>query len=276
MDIKTAPLWEWILLLVVSFVLAILGYALVMATDMILHSPVVTIFATLLLIALYVVFVRWFEGEWASDVLQWRGFADTGLGLAIGAGFFLVVVGLMLALGCCSLEWRGFYWAGQFSAFAMFFCVAAAEEILFRGILFRLIDRRWGFWAALIASALVFGLIHITNDNATLWSSFAIAIEAGLLLGAAYKWAGTLWLPIGIHWAWNYTQGNIFGFAVSGSDAGESLWRITTSGPDILTGGAFGAEASILSVILGTALSALFIWGYLRKTKVDVLSSPAE
>ena len=60
MDIKTAPLWEWILLLVVSFVLAILGYALVMATDMILHSPVVTIFASLLLIALYVVFVRWF------------------------------------------------------------------------------------------------------------------------------------------------------------------------------------------------------------------------
>lgn len=245
------------------------GYGLVGATDEVLSSPVATMIASLVLMGLYVLFVFLFEGEWARDVLRWRGFADTGLGLAVGALYFVVLVGLMLAIGCCSLERQAFNWPAQLRAFAMFLGVAVGEEIMFRGVLFRFIDRRWGYWVALGVSALVFGLIHISNDNATLWSSIAIAIEAGLLLGAAYKWSGTLWLPIGIHWAWNYTQGNIFGFAVSGNDAGESLYRITTSGPDLLTGGDFGAEASLLSVVLGTAVSALFIWGYLRKSKAE-------
>lgn len=151
----------------------------------------------------------------------------------------------------------------------MFFGVAVGEEVIFRGILFRWIDRRWGLTAALIVSALIFGLIHITNDNATLWGAIAIAVEAGLLLGAAYKWSGTLWLPIGIHWAWNYTQGNIFGFAVSGNDAGSSFLRVVADGPDLLTGGAFGAEASLLSVLLGLAFAALFLWLHLRKKGVN-------
>ena len=87
----------------------------------------------------------------------------------------------------------------------------------------------------------------------------AIAIEAGVLLGAAYKWSGTLWLPIGIHWAWNFTQGNIFGFAVSGNGAGESLIQATVEGPAWLTGGAFGAEASVITVIAGVLLSLFFL-----------------
>jgi len=85
-------------------------------------------------------------------------------------------------------------------------------------------------------------------------------VEAGLLLGAAYKYSGTLWLPIGIHWAWNFTQGNIFGFEVSGNDAGASFLKSTVSGPDWLTGGAFGAEASVIPVFLGLILSAWYIW----------------
>jgi hypothetical protein len=119
--------------------------------------------------------------------------------------------------------------------------------------------------AALLASSLLFGLMHIAQPGATWWSSLAIAIEAGLLLGAAYKWSGTLWLPIGIHWSWNFFQGNVFGFAVSGSDAGASLLQSRVQGPDILTGGPFGAEASILTVILGAALSAWFIVQVVRK-----------
>ena len=108
-------------------------------------------------------------------------------------------------------------------------------------------------------SGLVFGLVHITNDNATLWSSIAIALEAGLLLGAAYKWAGSLWFPIGIHWAWNFSQGNIFGFAVSGNDSGASLIQATIDGPQWLTGGAFGAEASVISMVVGLAVTAVFV-----------------
>ena len=102
--------------------------------------------------------------------------------------------------------------------------------------------------------------MHISNDNATLWSSLAIAIEAGLLLGAIYKYSGTLWMPIGVHWAWNFSQGNIFGFKVSGTDAGSSLLYSDVSGSEWLTGGAFGAEASVIAVVVGAAVSAWLVW----------------
>ena len=146
------------------------------------------------------------------------------------------------------------------SAFFLFLSVATGEEIMFRGVLFRWIDEKWGFMVALIISSVLFGIIHIFEPNATLWSSLAIAVEAGLLLGAAYKYFGTLWVPIGIHWAWNFTQGNIFGFEVSGKDVGESLLKATVSGPDFLTGGGFGAEASLIAFLLGFILSAWYIW----------------
>ena len=132
--------------------------------------------------------------------------------------------------------------------------------MLFRGIIFRLIDQQLGTVVALVVSSLIFGFAHLAEPNATVWSSAAIAIEAGLLLGAAYKFSGTLWLPIGIHWAWNFTQGNIFGFQVSGSDAGVSLLQGAVTGPDFLTGGVFGAEASAITVVLGLGLSIWFLF----------------
>ena len=92
-----------------------------------------------------------------------------------------------------------------------------------------------------------------------------IAIEAGVLLGAAYKYTNSLWFPIGIHWAWNFTQGNVFGVAVSGGDIEESILSATLSGPDIITGGSFGPEASIIALLLGSILSAFFLWKILKK-----------
>ena len=124
-----------------------------------------------------------------------------------------------------------------------------------------MIEVRWNTWIALLVSTAVFGLVHIVNPGATWWSTLAIALESGLLLGAAYKYSGTLWLPIGIHWAWNYTQGNVFGFAVSGNEFGESIISPRVEGHELLTGGIFGAEASIIAVIVGL----LFAWFYLRK-----------
>ena len=121
-----------------------------------------------------------------------------------------------------------------------------------------MIDDRWGTAVALLVSALIFGFVHISNNNATVWSSLAIAVEAGLLLGAAYKWSGTLWVPIGIHWSWNYFQGPIFGFAVSGNGT-QSLITPAIQGSDWLTGGSFGAEASIPAFVLGLALAIVFL-----------------
>ena len=257
-------IWQWALLLLACFVLAFLMYALAQASQELvsaewLRMPLAVI-ASAAMVALYALFVKWFEKHPARDIPFQRLAGDTLKGLAIGFCFFVAVVLVMTVFGIYRFEGVGMDRPVELvGAFLMFLLVAVGEEIIFRGVLFRWIDEKWGFAVALTVSALLFGLMHLPQPGATLWSSFAIAVEAGLLLGAAYKYSGTLWLPIGIHWAWNFTQGNIFGFEVSGADAGDSLIHPAVSGPDILTGGAFGAEASVITVAIGLALSVWFI-----------------
>ena len=250
MSIKSMPVWKWALLLVAGFVLALIMYALAQAADDFVQpvwaNCLVQLALSAVMVALYALFVKWFEKQPARDIPVRRLAADLGKGFLVGMLFFVAVVAVMAATGIYRIQGIGTDRpAAILSAFCMFLAVGVGEEILFRGILFRWIDEKWGFVAALVVSAILFGAMHIAQPGATWWSSLAIAIEAGLLLGAAYKWSGTLWLPIGIHWAWNFFQGNIFGFAVSGGDAGVSLLQATTSGPDILTGGVFGAEVRL-------------------------------
>lgn len=259
------PVWLWALLLVISLVLSLIMYGLAQSAIFIIKAPlaqcIIGVVVPVIMIGLYALFVMWFEDVKPRDIPFNRLVQDTAKGLGVGFGFFVAVVLIMMLLGLYRIESIGTDKPMEIvAAFCLFLLVGTGEEIIFRGVLFRWIDEKWGFATALIASALLFGLVHITESNATWWSSLAIAVEAGLLLGAAYKYAGTLWLPIGIHWAWNFTQGNIFGFEVSGNDAGESLLKSTVSGPDWLTGGAFGAEASVIPVVLGLILSAWYIW----------------
>ena len=266
--------WEWALLLIAGFILSFLLYGMVMlVTDSItipwLSCVAATAFSAAM-IALYAQFVKWFEKHPALDIPASRLVPDTLKGLGIGFAFQVVVVLIMFAAGLYKFKSFGTdVPAAIVVSFFSYLLVGVAEEIIFRGIIFKWIDEKWGFIVSLIASSLLFGIMHIFQPGATLWSSFAIAVEAGLLLGAAYKYSGNLWLPIGIHWAWNFTQGNIFGFAVSGSDAGEALVKAAVNGPDILTGGVFGAEASIITLTIGLLLSLWFILKIRRKPAAE-------
>ena len=264
MSIKSMPVWKWALLLVVSFVLALFMYGLSQAVTDIVSVPwascLVAVAVSVVMLSFYALFVLWFEKQPAGDIPFGKLAGDTAKGLGVGAGFMVSVTLVMYLCGLYRITSTVTdQWPAIITAFFHFLYVAVGEEILFRGVLFRWIDEKWGLVAALIVSSLVFGALHIWQPGATWWSSLAIAIEAGLLLGAAYKLSGTLWLPIGIHWAWNFVQGNIFGFEVSGGQAGVSLLVPQVSGPDILTGGVFGAEASVITVVLGLALSILYI-----------------
>lgn len=262
MEIKQMSFWKWLGLLLAGFFLATLLYGVASLVVMIPHGwmyCVACLAISLAMLFLYAVFVRWFESQPAMDLPLWKAVGDTGLGLGIGLGYFCVVTGVMALLGAYSVTGYGAAAMEILCSFCFFSLVAVGEELMFRGVLFRWIDEKWGFAAALAVSSLFFGLVHISQPGATLWSSIAIAIEAGLLLGAAYKYAGSLWLPIGIHWAWNFTEGNIFGFSVSGGDGGASLITPVLSGSDLLTGGIFGAEASLIAPILGVMLSVWFI-----------------
>ena len=266
--IKELSFWKWLGLLVAALFLAMLLYGFAGMVEFIPHGwlyCLVCLAVSGLMIILYAVFVKVFESQPAQDLPLWKWSAHTVAGLGMGLGYFCVVTGILALAGAYKVTGVNVPGLELLCSFCFFSIVAVGEEILFRGVLFRWLDEKWGFWVAILVSALVFGLIHITNPGGTLWSSIAIAIEAGLLLGAAYKWSGTLWIPIGIHWAWNFSQGNLFGFLVSGQEAGESLLQAQIDGADWLTGGAFGAEASVVAVVVGLAVSVWLIWRIYRK-----------
>ena len=265
---KKRPLWIWILLFIAAFLLSTIGYGMVSAgydtSDRFFHPSLTIVWAAIVL-GLYALFVRLMEKHWPTDLSLRRLIPHTLLGLLVGLIFMTLVVSTITASGYATVDWNGFSGTQQFSMFMLFLAVAVGEEMIFRGVIFRWLDERWNTWVALLISAILFGWMHISNENATWWSSLAIAIEAGLLLGAAYKWSGTLWVPIGIHWAWNYVQGNVFGLAVSGMKVGDTILETNVNGPDIITGGAFGPEASIIAVILGTLITILFLTNRYRQ-----------
>ncbi|HEX7815630.1 type II CAAX endopeptidase family protein [Dyella sp.] len=142
------------------------------------------------------------------------------------------------------------------------------EEIISRGVLFRIVEEGMGTFWALAVSAAFFGAAHIFNPGATVWSSVAIAIEAGLMLGMLYHVTRSLWPCMGLHAAWNVMQGTVFGIPVSGTSADGWLVSYRT-GPDWLSGGVFGTEASVVSILTCSAFTAtLLIVAWRRRSFV--------
>lgn len=181
-----------------------------------------------------------------------------GLGAVVGVSLFAAVIAVIALLG----GYRVDGWGSASGALVLLgFMVAAAvtEELIFRGILFRIVEERLGTWGALIVTGLLFGLMHLFNDNASLWGAIAIAVEAGGMLGAAYVATRKLWLPIGLHFGWNFAEAGIFGTAVSGQDAPHGLLDATTTGGTLLTGGDFGPEASLAAVVAGLAMTVIYL-----------------
>ena len=144
---------------------------------------------------------------------------------------------------------------------------AIAEEIMTRGVLFRISEEGLGTWAALVLSALLFGFGHMGNKGATVWSSVAIAIEAGLLLGMLFHVTRSLPLCIGLHMGWNFSQGTVWGVPVSGGN--DTGWLVSErTGPDWLSGGAFGAEASVVAVAMCSAVTLALLAVALRRRSI--------
>ncbi|WP_101796003.1 CPBP family intramembrane glutamic endopeptidase [Novosphingobium sp. TH158] len=176
---------------------------------------------------------------------------DLGRGVALGFGLMALVVGIAAVLGAYRITGWGsnedavriLLQAGLFAAFV--------EEVIFRGVLFRWIEEMLGSWAALAITSALFGIAHLGNANATVFSSVAIALEAGILLGACYMLTRSLWLVIGVHMGWNVTQGYLFAVPVSGHPV-RGLVESELSGPELLSGGAFGLEASVIALCVAS------------------------
>src|SRR5579885_126152 len=213
----------------------------------------------LAILAAYRLLVRWTERRRADELSALQAIPQLLGGTAIGLVLFAAVYAVLFALGAVSFHgWNGAQ--GLAIAAATSLLAGVGEEAIFRGAVYRLFENGFGTFAAIVFSGALFGLIHAANKGATPESTAAIALEAGILLAAAYLVTRSLWLPIGLHFGWNFTEGGIFGAAVSGGQS-HGLVNATLSGPQLITGGAFGPEASIpaVSVCLVAAIVMLTI-----------------
>jgi membrane protease YdiL (CAAX protease family) len=210
-------------------------------------------------VLVYARVVRWSERRAPVEVAREGAAAALGRGVLIGAGMFTAVIVNIAFLGDYRVDGLGSV-AGAIGFVGFTAAAAVTEELLFRGILFRIVEERAGTWIALALSGLLFGLSHLLNKDASLWGAIAIAIEGGGMLAAAYAATRRLWVPIGLHFGWNFAQGGIFGTEVSGNGSTQGLLHSVTSGPAVLTGGHFGPEASPYSVLSGVLVTIAFMW----------------
>ena len=186
------------------------------------------------------------------------------VGLTIGALLMSAVIAVLALLGSYHVVDVG--WStGILAGLGAGVLAGFTEEILFRGILLRLIEGWVGTWWALAITSFLFGISHLGNAHATVFGAVAIALEAGILLGACYLLTRRLWLAIGLHAAWNFVQGGIFGSDISGTGSGRGLIEARFTGPDLLTGGAMGIEASVVAVVLCTAAGVAMLLAVRRR-----------
>ena len=205
---------------------------------------------------------------------------DQGWVRHIVAGLLLgtVLMGLIFlvewAFGWLSVE--GFSWqvqssasllAGLFAYLFIFVAVALYEELAFRGYILQNLRADWGVIAALVASSLLFGVFHGLNPNVT-WLALLNIFLAGVLLAACYLVTRSLWLPMAFHFSWNFVQGPILSFPLSGLNT-TGLLVTSIDGNTLLTGGAFGPEGGLLgTMVLCLGLVVLLLWRWARRRGV--------
>jgi len=210
----------------------------------------------------YAVAVRLGEGRGARELALRPASGGLVCGALLGLVMMTVLMGVLAATGAYDITMVGPAPAGTGVGLAL--QAAVTEELWMRALLFRLLWRAFGPVPALAVVAAVFGALHLANPGATALAGATVAM-AGVMFCALYALTGRLWVPIGVHAAWNLAQGYLFGAAVSGGDLGGSIAVSTAraGAPTWLTGGAFGPEASVVALALVTAVtvSALMLVG---------------
>lgn len=214
--------------------------------------------ACALVTLVYVGYIKLFERRAISELALAGAAPQFGMGAVLGAGAVMAVMAVLGASGSYTLAGVNPWSLAIVAPLAEMLFAGLFEEILFRAVVFRILERSWGSWPALMFSAVLFSLAHLGEGISAL--GLLNTALAGLVFCAAYMLTRRLWLGIGIHAAWNYTLGSICSIAVSGRPA-KGLMVGTLTGPDWLTGGLYGLEGSILTAL---AMVALFAGLYLR------------
>ena len=232
------------------------------------NIPLLMIDETLMLVGVFL----------SAWIVMWlRGLPLTGLGLSLKgrwkdllAGVLFAIVlyvigfGLSLLFGGVEVTGITFHPSSLLITFAFFLLVGITEELALRGfVLGRLLDGGVNRFWALVISSLLFSLMHILNPNFA-FLPFLNIFLAGILLGASYLYTRNLCFPIALHWFWNWLQGPVLGYEVSGNNFGDSLLTLRLAETNILNGGTFGFEGSVICSVL-MVIGALLIIRYYRK-----------
>jgi uncharacterized protein len=261
-----------------------LGSVVAAALGLAQLDSVVSGSAGLLFLALYLLAVL--VGTWVArrfvdrrslsglGFVRYRGWlADIGVGLALGFALMTIVFLVELAFGW--LQVSGFLWQRQTTEAVLgllatsvvtFVIVGINEETISRGYLLQNLEEGWGTVAAVAASSVVFGLLHISNPEVAPLPIFNLVL-AGVFLATAYLVTRSLWLPIALHFSWNFVQGTVYGFPVSGG-AETGLIIVQVQGPALITGGAFGPEGGLLGLaVMLLGIGLLYLWGQRTRSR---------
>ena len=239
------------------------GYTLPIAADRLAMAAVMAALG----FAVYFVFVRLIEQRPVHELALPAMGRELGLGMLIGAGLYTLCVLILMVLGVYRIE--GINPVGVDAAVrghgAKLRCLRGTAA---PGDIFRNVEELLGSWIALLLSALLFGFRHLSNADGNIVGALAITIEAGLLLAAAYMLTRRLWLCIGFHMAWNFTQSGIFSGSVSGAFDQPGLFKATIEGPELLTGGRFGMEATIVALLVCTTAGLVMLIMAVRRCNI--------
>jgi len=203
---------------------------------------------------------RFFDGPALLDLglrRQQGWVTDSVVGLVLGPVMFVTMLLVLVAAGWASLSNGTMTGQKLATAFGTYLFVAFSEEVFARGWVLQVLERGRGRLAAVIGSAAIFSLLHAFNPGFGIMALLGLFL-AGLLFAQAYLVTRQLWLPMALHLSWNFSEGPLLGFPVSGLP-GDGLLLSTPTGPEVVTGGQFGPEAGLI-LVFGIALASALIW----------------
>jgi membrane protease YdiL (CAAX protease family) len=207
-------------------------------------------------VAGYVFYVRKIEQRDATELSRPGAVRELGTGVLGGAGLFAVIVGALAVGGNYTIF--GHNGPGvMVGPFVETVLAALFEEILFRGVLFRVTERSLGTRAAVVISSVLFALAHLPNEGITALAVGATFV-AGIFFAAAYLATRRLWLAVGLHFGWNFVSDAVFSVTTSGHPA-NGLLQARLTGAEWLSGGIYGIEGSALTVVV-MALGAVYLF----------------
>ncbi|MDN5216459.1 CPBP family intramembrane metalloprotease [Fulvivirgaceae bacterium BMA12] len=185
---------------------------------------------------------------------------DIFLGILIGAVTMMAGSLILWAMGLLEITDAGFIASTFLTSLILCIAIALNEEILVRGYVLNNFMMSFNKYVALILSALLFAILHIFNPNTSVLGMFNLFL-AGILLGASYIYTKNLWFPVALHFSWNFFQGPVFGFHVSGLDMNAVIIQKPQE-EQLFSGGTFGFEGSILATILSLVMIAWVVYNF--------------